>query len=198
MIAKTTEKIYPVDVGGCLPLQMMDFNISFQPIISDWPFVGLYASEPSYITPDRCPVVCRAHARKKMASGLKLMFCYNDFKEAVGQSISALCLVNLLKTMVVGSSPDDGSLVICFVYFYFFLLPSAASLAEIIQYSHLFSQENCSQPQKRLVVDVLDVDVHCVAQSQRSKQCKVQNSALNSKPEAGIAKKKCKFPLHVL
>ncbi len=37
------------------------------------------------------------------------MFCYNDSKEAVAQSVSALCLVNLLKTMVVGSSSADGS-----------------------------------------------------------------------------------------
>ena len=67
------------------------------------------------------------------------MFCYNDSKEAVAQSVSSLCLVNLLKTMFVGSSPDDGSFLF---YFYFFLLPSAASLAEIIQNSHLFCQEN--------------------------------------------------------
>ncbi len=37
--------------------------------------------------------------------GLKEIFCYSDSKEAVEQSVSALCLVKLLKTMVVGSSP---------------------------------------------------------------------------------------------
>ena len=45
------------------------------------------------------------------------MFTYIDSKEAVAQSVSALCLVNLLKPMVVGSSSDDG--LFLFVYFYF-------------------------------------------------------------------------------
>ena len=42
-------------------------------------------------------------------------------KEAVAQSVSALCLVNLLKTIVVGSSPDDGSFCfVCFIFVFFF------------------------------------------------------------------------------
>ena len=81
------------------------------------------------------------------------MFCYNDFKEAV-----ALCLVNLLKTMLVDSNPDDGSF---FVLFLFFPSSQRISLAEIIQNSNLFSQENFFHPKKRLVVDVL-VQVHNV------------------------------------
>ncbi len=41
--------------------------------------------------------------------------------------------------MVVDSSPDDVSFSFCL---FFFLLPRAASLAEVIQNSHIFSQEN--------------------------------------------------------
>ncbi len=85
------------------------------------------------------------------------MFCCNVSKEAVAQSVSVLCLVNLLKTMVVGSSPDDDELVFVFI---FFPLPSTASLAEIV----IFSAKRTLfffPPQKRLVVDV-PVKVHNV------------------------------------
>ena len=50
------------------------------------------------------------------------MFCYNDsyWKEAVvAQSVSMQCLVNLLKTMVVGSSPDDGVFLFLFIFVLF-------------------------------------------------------------------------------
>ena len=47
------------------------------------------------------------------------MFRYNETQEAVAQLVTVLCLVNLLKTMVVGSSPDDGSFLFCLFLFYF-------------------------------------------------------------------------------
>ena len=52
------------------------------------------------------------------------------------QSVSALCLVvrRWLWVQVL--------MMACFVLFILFLLPSAASVAEIIKNSHLFSQEN--------------------------------------------------------
>ncbi len=68
------------------------------------------------------------------------MFCYNDSQETVAQSVSALCFVNLLNTMVVGSNPDDGLFLFCL--FYFIFSSTCTSFAEISQNSHLFRQEN--------------------------------------------------------
>ena len=64
-LQKPLERNHLVDVGWFLPLKLMAFNITLQPIMPDWPFVGLYVSGPSYIIPNWCPVVCRAHARNK-------------------------------------------------------------------------------------------------------------------------------------
>ena len=50
------------------------------------------------------------------------MFCYNDSKEVMGQSVIARCVVNLLKTMVVVSSrDDDGSFLFCLLNIIFAL-----------------------------------------------------------------------------
>ena len=110
------------------------------------------------------------------------MFCYNHSQDAVvAQSVSALCLINLLKTMVVGSSPDDGSFLFCLFYFIF----RGKIVAEIIENSHLFSQEKVFclfyfyPPQKCLVVDVL-LKVHNVLLNRHNRSsARFRNSAIN-------------------
>ena len=100
----------------------MDFNITLQPIISDWSYAGLYTSEQVQLY--RLVVLSFAdHVRERKLRQRKERFKINvlqyDSKEAVAQSVSALCLLNLLKTMVVSSSPDDGSFL--FLVFIFIL-----------------------------------------------------------------------------
>ena len=119
------------------------------------------------------------------------MFCYNDSKEAVAQSVSALCLVNLLKTMVVGSSPDDGSFLFCLFLFYFqrYICGRNNSKQSSFQPRERFLFV-CFilffPPQQRLVVDVL-VEVHNVLHNRHDRIiARFRNSATNLKSEAGI------------
>ena len=185
MIAKPLERNYRADVGWFLPLQMIS-------IISNQYQIGplLVYTFHGQITLHRIGVLSSAseHTRERkwhqhIKRGLNTCFCYNYSKEAVAQSVSSLCLVNLLKTMVVCSSPDDDSFLFSFVLF--FLLPSAASLAEIIQNSHFLSQENFFPTPKTLGRRHSKYTMCCAIDTIEAVR-KVQNAALILKPEAGI------------
>ena len=102
----TGKKLYPVDVGF-LPLQTMDFNITLQPIISDWSFVGLQGQVQLY----RVGVLCRLQSTREKE---------NDVSNRLAGCACLTCLRRWLWDQVLMMARFS------FVYFYFIF--SATSL----------------------------------------------------------------------
>ena len=141
MIAKTNGKKFAI-VCGCRMICFIS-NDSFQYHTSTnnirlalfWAIRFMAQLHYTELMSCRLQSTCKKENGVSIKRGLNRRFA--DSLEAVAQSVSALCFVSLLWLWVQVLLMAR----ICFVCGISFLLPSIASLAEIIQNSHLFSQE---------------------------------------------------------